>query len=72
MQRRYTDPSWALGALDPLGRAPLFVADNPYVYAGANPLSNVDPSGNPLCWIDPCALRDGRWILRYCVFLSCL
>ena len=29
---------------DPLGRAPLFFADNPYVYAGANPLSNVDPS----------------------------
>jgi hypothetical protein len=28
-----------------LGRAPLFFADNPYVYAGANPLSNVDPSG---------------------------
>lgn len=31
---------------DPLGRAPLFVGnDNPYVYAGDNPLSNVDPSG---------------------------
>lgn len=30
---------------DPLGRAPLFLTDNPYVYAGANPLSNVDPSG---------------------------
>jgi RHS repeat-associated protein len=25
---------------DPLGRAPLFFADAPYVYAGANPLSN--------------------------------
>src|SRR6185437_15728006 len=25
---------------DPLGRAPLFFADNPYVYAGNNPLSN--------------------------------
>ena len=30
---------------DPLGRAPLFFANNPYVYAGNNPLSNVDPSG---------------------------
>ncbi|HEX8996236.1 MAG TPA: RHS repeat-associated core domain-containing protein [Ktedonobacterales bacterium] len=30
---------------DPLNRAPLFLTDNPYVYAGANPLSNVDPSG---------------------------
>jgi RHS repeat-associated protein len=33
---------------DPLGRAPLFLPsgnDNPYVYAGNNPLSNVDPSG---------------------------
>ncbi len=30
---------------DPLGRAPLVFADNPYVYAGNNPLSNVDPSG---------------------------
>lgn len=30
---------------DPLGRAPLFFADNPYVYAGNNPLSNVDPGG---------------------------
>ena len=32
-------------ARDPLGRAPLVFADNPYVYAGNNPLSNVDPSG---------------------------
>ncbi len=30
---------------DPLGRAPLVFADNPYVYAGNNPLTNVDPSG---------------------------
>ncbi|HEY7779857.1 MAG TPA: RHS repeat-associated core domain-containing protein [Ktedonobacterales bacterium] len=30
---------------DPLGRAPLFFADQPYVYAGNNPLLNVDPSG---------------------------
>jgi uncharacterized protein RhaS with RHS repeats len=38
---------------DPLGRAPLFFSDQPYAYAGNNPLSNVDPSverpfgGNP-------------------------
>ncbi len=32
-------------ARDPLGRAPLVFADNPYVYAGNNPLTNVDPSG---------------------------
>lgn len=30
---------------DPLGRAPLYLADNPYVYAVANPLSNFDPGG---------------------------
>lgn len=30
---------------DPLGRAPLFFADQPYAYVGANPVSNVDPSG---------------------------
>lgn len=36
---------------DPLGRAPLFgVNDNPYVYAGNNPLSNVDPSGQRARW----------------------
>jgi RHS repeat-associated protein len=30
---------------DPLGRVPLFFADQPYVYGGNNPLINVDPSG---------------------------
>jgi RHS repeat-associated protein len=30
---------------DPLGRAPLFFADQPYAYAGNHPLLNVDPSG---------------------------
>ena len=32
-------------ARDPLGRAPLYLSGNPYVYAGNHPLSNVDPSG---------------------------
>jgi uncharacterized protein RhaS with RHS repeats len=32
-------------AHDPLGRAPLYFSDQPYAYAGANPVSNVDPSG---------------------------
>ncbi|MGH9553463.1 MAG: hypothetical protein ACRD3W_29040, partial [Terriglobales bacterium] len=30
---------------DPLGRAPLFFSDQPYGYAGNNPLVYVDPSG---------------------------
>jgi hypothetical protein len=30
---------------DPLGRAPLCFADQPYAYAGNNPLIHVDPSG---------------------------
>ena len=46
MSVRAYDPSTGrFIARDPLGRAPLFFADNPYVYAGNNPLSNVDPSG---------------------------
>ena len=46
MRVRAYDPSVGrFLSRDPLGRAPLFFADNPYVYAGANPLSNVDPSG---------------------------
>ena len=46
MSVRAYDP--ALGRFlsrDPLGRAPLFFADQPYVYAGNDPLINVDPSG---------------------------
>jgi RHS repeat-associated protein len=46
MSVRAYDP--ALGRFlnrDPLGRAPLFFGDQPYVYAGNNPLGNVDPLG---------------------------
>jgi RHS repeat-associated protein len=46
MTVRAYDP--ALGRFlsrDPLGRVPLFFADQPYVYAGNNPLTYVDPSG---------------------------
>jgi len=46
MSVRAYDP--ALGRFlsrDPLGRAPLFFSDQPYVYGGNNPLINVDPSG---------------------------
>jgi hypothetical protein len=46
MSVRAYDP--ALGRFlsrDPLGRAPLYFSDQPYVYAGNNPLINVDPSG---------------------------
>ncbi|MGH2502391.1 MAG: RHS repeat-associated core domain-containing protein [Ktedonobacterales bacterium] len=38
---------------DPLGRAPLFFAGQPYVYAGNNPVSYLFPS--LCCW----RLRDG-------------
>jgi RHS repeat-associated protein len=31
---------------DPLGRAPLFFADQPYAYVGNNALVNVDPRGH--------------------------
>jgi hypothetical protein len=46
MSVRAYDP--ALGRFlsrDPLGRVPLFFADQPYVYGGNNPLTYVDPSG---------------------------
>jgi RHS repeat-associated protein len=49
MSVRAYDP--ALGRFlsrDPLNRAPLFFDDQPYVYAGDNPLINVDPSGESL------------------------
>jgi len=45
--RAYDPTTGRFISRDPLGRVPLFLAssDNPYVYAGNNPLSNVDPSG---------------------------
>ena len=43
--RAYDPTAGGFIARDPLGRAPLFFNDNPSVYAGANPLSNVDSSG---------------------------
>ena len=55
MTRRPGCTGWAVRAYDPtlgrflshdpLGRAPLFFADQPYAYAGNHPLLNVDPSG---------------------------
>jgi RHS repeat-associated protein len=46
MRVRAYDPSVGRGiSRDPLGRAPLFFADQPYADAGNNPLVNVDPSG---------------------------
>lgn len=46
MSVRAYDP--ALGRFlsrDPLGRVPLYFSEQPYVYAGNNPLVYVDPSG---------------------------
>ena len=42
---------------DPLGRAPLFFANQPYVYAGNNPLMNVDPSGERMATTDDAGVR---------------
>jgi RHS repeat-associated protein len=42
---------------DPLGRAPLFFADQPYAYAGNNPLLNVDPSGARMATSDDAGVR---------------
>jgi RHS repeat-associated protein len=44
-------------AHDPLGRAPLFFADQPYAYAGNNPLLNVDPSGARMATSDDAGVR---------------
>jgi RHS repeat-associated protein len=45
---------------DPLGRAPLFFADQPYAYAGNNPLLNVDPSGQRMATSDDAGVRVER------------
>ncbi|HEY7779855.1 MAG TPA: RHS repeat-associated core domain-containing protein [Ktedonobacterales bacterium] len=42
---------------DPLGRAPLFFADQPYAYAGNHPLVNVDPSGQRMTTSDDAGVR---------------
>jgi len=43
--RAYDPTTGRFLSRESLGHAPLFFADAPYVYAGNNPLSNVDPSG---------------------------
>lgn len=51
MSVRAYDPS--LGRFlsrDPLNRVPLFFANQPYAYAGNNPLIKVDPSGRRIVW----------------------
>src|SRR6185437_3303892 len=45
---------------DPLGRAPLFFADQPYAYAGNNPLVNVGPSGQGFVKGDTASLSSVR------------
>jgi RHS repeat-associated protein len=46
MATRAHDPSTGrFISRDPLGRTPLYLADNLYVHAGATPLSNVEQSG---------------------------
>jgi RHS repeat-associated protein len=59
MQVRAYDPT--VGRFishDPLGRAPLFFSDQPYVYAGNNPLSNVDPSGQRTSGADESQIKQ--------------
>lgn len=46
---------------DPLGRVPLFFSDQPYVYAGNNPLINVDPSGQMADPGDGSSYPPNRW-----------